>query len=174
MAHLFKRTLLSSALCLYGATTYSHPSSTTPHQLLEKNAATTQLSVRSKTYQNQEDKVFVDGFGREISLRGFNVSGKVKHAEFGFQPFANTSDAKTSFNKLVNNTGVNMVRYTVAWEGIHTAPETIDYGYLDNAIAYMKEAIHNGLYVLVDYHSDLFSRHTFTSESKDTGNGAPE
>jgi len=143
------------------------------HQLPAASADVKQLSVRNKNYQGQNDKVFIDGLGREVSLRGFNVSGEVKLAEYGFQPFANVADAKTSFDTLGQKVGSNMVRYTVAWEGIHIAPDTIDYTYLDNAIAYMKEAIRNGIYVLVDYHSDLYSRHTFRVDSKDTGNGAP-
>ena len=146
---------------------------TLAHQLPTRDAAAVQLSMRGKQFDGQNDRVFVDGLGREVSLRGFNVSGEVKLAEYGFQPFANVNDAKTSFDILGKQTGSNMVRYTVGWEGIHTAPNTIDYGYLDNAIAYMKEAIRNDIYVLVDYHSDLYSRHTFKADSKDTGNGAP-
>ncbi len=144
------------------------------HTVPAATAAVRQLSVRGKHYKNQHDQVYIDGLGREVSLRGFNVSGEVKLAEYGFQPFANVNDAKASFDILGKQTGSNMVRYTVAWEGIHTGPNTIDYTYLDNAIAYMKEAIRNGMYVLVDYHSDLYSRHTFQFDSKDTGNGAPD
>ena len=139
-----------------------------------QTASAKQISISSKSHDSQSDKVFVDGLGREISLRGFNVSGKVKLAEYGFQPFANAVDAKASFDLLGQKTGSNMVRYTVAWEGIHPQPNTIDYAYLDNAISYMKQAINNDIYVLVDYHSDLFSRHTFKIDSKDTGNGAPK
>ena len=144
------------------------------HQLPTTSADVKQLSVRKKNFQDQNDKVFVDGLGREVSLRGFNVSGKVKLAQYGFQPFQNVDDAKASFDLLGKQVGSNMVRYTVAWEGIHTGPTTINYAYLDNAIAYMKQAINNGMYVLVDYHSDLYSRHTFTQNSANTGNGAPQ
>ncbi len=143
------------------------------HQIPPATASVRQLSVRNKNYKGQNDKVFVDGAGREVSLRGFNVSGEVKLAEHGFQPFASVADAQSGFDTLGQKVGCNMVRYTVAWEGIHTAPDTIDYTYLNTAIACMKEAIRNGFYVLVDYHSDLFSRHTFTKTSRNTGNGAP-
>lgn len=138
------------------------------------SAQAKEISISSKVHSGQADKVFVDGLGREVSLRGFNVSGEVKLAENGFQPFANTDDAKASFDLLGQKTGSNMVRYTVAWEGIHPQPGVIDYDYLDNAISYMRQAINNGIYVLVDYHSDLYSRHTFKIDSKDTGNGAPK
>ena len=137
------------------------------------DAASRTLSITSKTYNGVTDKVMVDGLGREVSLRGFNTSGKVKLAEFGFQPFANEQDAQASFAALGQKTGSNMVRYTVAWEGLQPQPGSLDYTYADNAIAYMKAAIAQGLYVLVDYHSDLYSRHTFTQASDSTGNGAP-
>jgi hypothetical protein len=145
------------------------------HSLDYANSASAkEISISSKSHSNQTDKVFVDGLGREVSLRGFNVSGEVKLAENGFQPFDNVDDAKASFDLLGPKTGSNMVRYTVAWEGIHPQPGVIDYAYLDNAISYMRQAINNDIYVLVDYHSDLFSRHTFKTDSKDTGNGAPK
>ena len=131
------------------------------------------LRIRTREYAGQTDKVFVDGHGREITLRGFNVSGEVKLAENGFQPFASAADAAHSFDTLKQQTGANMVRYTVSWEGIHKQPDEIDYEYLNNAVSYIREAVRNELYVLVDYHSDLYSRHTFTRDSRDTGNGAP-
>lgn len=172
---MFKARFLMLAACLSVTTTTSAKSADgINHQLPKINSTNAELTVRSKRYGDVIDKVYVDGQGREVSLRGFNVSGKVKLAQYGFQPFANVNDASTSFATLKQQVGSNMVRYTVAWEGIHTAPNVIDYDYLDNAIAYMKAAIANGMYVLVDYHSDLYSRHTFKKDSKDTGNGAPE
>ena len=150
------------------------PVSAVQHTLdYDQSALAKQISISSKSHNGQNDKVFVDGLGREMNLRGFNVSGEVKLVENGFQPFANVGDAKESFGLLGKQTGSNMVRYTVGWEGINPAAGVIDYDYLDNSISYMKEAINNGIYVLVDYHSDLFSRHTFKADSKDTGNGAP-
>ncbi|WP_281558065.1 ricin-type beta-trefoil lectin domain protein [Thalassomonas sp. RHCl1] len=138
------------------------------------SAAASEISIGIKQYNGQQDKIFKDGLGRERSFRGFNVSGQVKLAQFGFQPFKNVEDARTSLSLLGQKTGSNIVRYTVAWEGIHTGANTINYQYLDQAIAYMKEAMRNDIYVLVDYHSDLYSRHTFTPDSDDTGNGAPK
>lgn len=144
------------------------------HELPSQSPSAVSLSIASKNIAGQNDKIFVDGLNREVSLRGFNVSGQVKLAQFGFQPFANAQDAQASFSALGKNTGSNMVRYTVAWEGIQPSAGTIDTAYLDNAVLYMKAAIAQGQYVLVDYHSDLYSRHTFKSNSKDTGNGAPK
>ena len=170
------RSALSACVSILGLIAASSSASAALNHSLDyaNSASAKEISISSKSHGSQTDKVFVDGLGREVSLRGFNVSGEVKLAENGFQPFANVDDAKASFDLLGQKTGSNMVRYTVAWEGIHPQPGEIDYAYLDNAISYMRQAINNDIYVLVDYHSDLFSRHTFKTDSKDTGNGAPK
>lgn len=154
--------------------TDSGSSHSVDHNLSFDSSASGRKIVKgSKTVDGQVDRIFKDGYGREVSFRGFNVSGKVKLADSGFKPFKNAADAAVSFNELGKKNGANQVRFTVAWEGIHTAPDEIDYNYLSQIVAQMKEAIRNKMYIVVDYHSDLYSRHTFTAESKDTGNGAP-
>lgn len=121
----------------------------------------------------QEDKIFVDGLGREVILRGWNVSGSVKLKEKGFKPFFNVEDAQRSFDMMSKQVGSNFVRFTIGWEGIHPAVDEIDYEYLDAIIAQMRVAISNGIYLFLDYHMDLYSRHLFHAESQYTGNGAP-
>ena len=153
---------------LLGATEVDH------RFAFEHDAKANQITVTSKTYQGQSDKAFVDGYGREVAFRGYNVSGKVKHREFNFKPFKHAEDAQKSFNALRATTGANVVRFTIAWEGVHTAPDEIDYTYLDEVIAQMREAIKLDMYILVDYHSDLYSRHTFGPNNDHTGNGAPD
>lgn len=131
------------------------------------------ITPGSKTFGGKTDRIFTDGLGREIYFRGFNVSGSVKHAEKGFKPFKNAADAKKSFDELGRKAGSNIVRFTIAWEGVHPAVDTIDYAYLDAMIAQMRAAFANRIYVLLDWHSDLFSRHLFNADSWHTGNGAP-
>jgi hypothetical protein len=120
------------------------------------------------------DKIFIDELGREAYFRGWNVSGASKHVEKGFKPFRNTDDAELSFNLLGQKTGSNMVRFLIHWEGVHPDPDVIDYAYLDQVIAQMKKAIERKIYLLIDYHEDLFSRHLFNEKSWHTGNGAPD
>ncbi|MGD8910835.1 MAG: ricin-type beta-trefoil lectin domain protein [Chromatiales bacterium] len=139
----------------------------------DSDASAHRIVKGSKTFNGTTDRIFRDALGREATFRGFNVSGEVKLLESGFKPFKNTADAATSFNALGQMNGANLVRFTLAWEGVHTAPDVIDYAYLDEIIAQMKEAIRNKIYLVMDYHSDLYSRHTFTQNSKNTGNGAP-
>ncbi|MCW7482339.1 glycoside hydrolase family 5 protein [Leptospira kanakyensis] len=132
-----------------------------------------EIFISEKTNNEFTDQIFVDGLGREVSFRGFNISGNVKLAQHGFKPFANASDAEIAFSRLGKTTGSNIIRYTIAWEGVHPAVDTIDYNYLDAIIAQMKKATAKRMYILLDYHEDLFSRHLFNKNSWHTGNGAP-
>ncbi|MFE2225583.1 cellulase family glycosylhydrolase [Streptomyces kronopolitis] len=119
------------------------------------------------------DKVFRDGTGREVSLRGWNTSGETKIAEAGFKPFKTTADAAAAFQQMRNLTGANTVRFLISWEGVNPRPGVIDHDYLDKVAAQIKEATSRGLYVLLDWHQDLYSRHLWHKDSWFTGNGAP-
>ncbi|MDE1461113.1 cellulase family glycosylhydrolase [Spartinivicinus sp. A2-2] len=114
-----------------------------------------------------------DESGREAYWQGFNVSGSVKLAETGFKPFKNLADAQQTFQQIKQQTGANIVRFTLAWEGVQPEPNVIDYQYLADITAQLKQAIDQGIYVILDYHQDLFSRHLFNQKSWHTGNGAP-
>lgn len=139
------------------------------HSLPQASAA----QIRLKQEGIHSDKVFADASGREISFRGFNVSGEVKLAESGFKAFKNSADARASLTLLKQKTGANMIRYTLAWEGTEPQPGVMDQAYLAAITGQIQVAAELGIYVLLDYHSDLYSRHTFTQSSSDTGNGAP-
>lgn len=131
------------------------------------------VSISSSLVEGIEDKIFTDQSGRQISLRGFNVSGEVKLAESGFKAFKTAQDAHDSLTLLRQKTGANMIRYTIAWEGVQPSAGGVDESYLAAVAEQIAIAADLGLYVLIDYHSDLYSRHTFTAASSDTGNGAP-
>lgn len=132
-----------------------------------------EILISEKTNQQFTDQIFVDGLGREVSFRGFNISGNMKLAQHGFKPFANDSDAEVAFTRLGKTTGSNLIRFTIAWEGVHPGVDTIDYNYLDAVISQMKKATAKRMFILLDYHQDLFSRHLFNKNSWHTGNGAP-
>jgi len=132
------------------------------------------IKISEKKYGNINDKIFVDSLGREVCFRGWNVSGATKHVQTGFKPFLNAYDAKYSFELLKKITGANVVRFLIVWEGVNPNPDEIDYSYLDDVIEQMKCAIRYGMYVIIDYHEDLFSRHLFHKDSWFTGNGAPK
>ncbi|TDC54089.1 endoglycosylceramidase [Actinomadura sp. KC345] len=118
--------------------------------------------------------VFRDGEGREVTLRGFNVSGSTKLYENDLLPFRTTADAAKSAQAMRDLTGANAIRFLISWEGVQPAPDRIDHAYLDKATAQIKEFTDRGFRVLLDYHQDLYSSHLFHQGSWYTGDGAPK
>ncbi|MEV5749708.1 cellulase family glycosylhydrolase [Actinoallomurus sp. NPDC052308] len=121
-----------------------------------------------------QNRVFRDGDGRQVTLRGFNVSGGAKLQENGLLPFRGTADAARSAQAMRDLTGANAVRFLISWEGVQPAPDRIDYSYLDRAIQQITAFTDRGFRVLLDYHQDLYSSHLFNSGSWYTGDGAPD
>lgn len=117
---------------------------------------------------------FVDGYGREVVLRGFNVSGEAKLAENGGLPFASTADARASADAMRRLTGADAIRFLITWAYVEPRPNQIDYAYLAAVTSQMRPFLDDGIDVLVDFHQDLFSRHLFTAGSWYTGDGAPQ
>jgi hypothetical protein len=117
--------------------------------------------------------VFRDGYGREVVLRGFNVSGEAKLAEQHGLPFANVTDAKASAVAMRRLTGANAVRFLVTWAWIEPEPKKIDYGYLAKVAEQVGAFTDQGIRVYVDFHQDLYSRYLFNKDSWYTGDGAP-
>ena len=149
--------------------------SSVSHDLrFEENSKLQKISPGEKLYKGQRDHIFVDAMGREAHFRGWNVSGAVKLGTNGFLPFRTVEDAKKTFPDLRKKTGSNSVRFLLSWEGTHPKVDFIDYAYLDRLVAQLKEAIKNNIYVYIDYHIDLFSRHLFDENHPHSGNGAPK
>ena len=117
---------------------------------------------------------FVDTHGREVVLRGFNVSGEVKLAENGKLPFANVADARKSALAMQELAGANTVRFLLSWDAAEPSPGTINTTYLSNMTAQAAVFADLGFQVLFDFHQDLFSRYLFNTGSWYTGDGAPE
>ena len=117
---------------------------------------------------------YVDGYGRQVVLRGFNVSGESKLAENNGLPFASVADAQKSAAAMRNLTGADSVRFLITWASIEPQPGQIDYTYLNDVVAQMQAFLDQGIYVFVDFHQDLYSRYIFNSGSWYTGDGAPD
>ena len=117
--------------------------------------------------------VLRDGHGREVTLRGFNVSGSTKLYETNLLPFRSTADAARSAQSMRDLTGANVIRFLISWEGVQPAPGSIDTAYLNRAVEQIRAFTDRGIYVLVDYHQDLYSSHLFNKGSWYTGDGAP-
>lgn len=133
-------------------------------------AAPASLVVTAK----QQGWAFRDGDGREVTLRGFNVSGSAKLYENSLLPFRSTADAARSAQAMRDLTGANVIRFLISWEGVQPSPSTVDYAYLDKAVEQIRAFTGRGIRVLVDYHQDLYSSHLFNQGSWYTGDGAPE
>ncbi len=141
--------------------------------LLFISALSPQVSARVTIADSFGEKIFLNEKNEQVILRGMNVSGSTKLLENNFRPFLNRQDAAISFQLLKNNLGSNIVRLTVSWEGIQPTPNLIDLQYVADIASFIQEAVKNDIYVLIDFHQDLFSRHIFSEEEKFKGNGAP-
>jgi len=66
------------------------------------------------------------------------------------------------FYKKLQGLGFNSVRFLVSWEGIeHDGPGKYDTEYLDYIRRMVKKANDYGIWVLIDFHQDIFSRGMF-------------
>ena len=116
---------------------------------------------------------FRDAYGREVTLRGFNVSGTAKLAENRGLPFATKAEAATSARAMKDLTGANAVRFLVTWAWVEPEPGRIDHAYLDRVTEQISAFTDEDIHVYLDFHQDLYSRHLFNPDSWYTGDGAP-
>ncbi|SEP74316.1 Cellulase (glycosyl hydrolase family 5) [Streptomyces sp. yr375] len=117
---------------------------------------------------------FVDGTGREVVLRGYNVSGETKLAENNGLPFASVADAKKSATALRALGGGNSVRFLLSWAYAEPVRGQVDTAYLAGVTDQIRAFLDAGIRVYPDFHQDLYSRHLFNTGSWYTGDGAPK
>ncbi|MFI1562007.1 cellulase family glycosylhydrolase [Streptomyces sp. NPDC020490] len=120
------------------------------------------------------DGRLVDGTGREIVLRGYDVSGETKLEENGGLPFASVADARKSATALRALGGGNAVRFLLSWAHAEPARGQVDTAYLAAVTDQMRAFLDAGIRVYPDFHQDLYSRYLFDEGSWYTGDGAPE
>ncbi|MEU0035174.1 endoglycosylceramidase [Streptomyces sp. NPDC006333] len=116
---------------------------------------------------------FTDGLGREVVLRGYNVSGETKLEENSGLPFASVADARKSATALRALGGGNSVRFLFSWAHAEPVRGQVDAAYLAAATDQMRAFLDAGIRVYPDFHQDLYSRHLFEPGSWYTGDGAP-
>lgn len=117
---------------------------------------------------------FVDGNGREVVLRGYNVSGETKLAENKGLPFASVADARKSATALRALGGGNSVRFLLSWAYAEPVRGQVDTAYLDAVSDQIRVFLDAGIRVYPDFHQDLHSRWLFNGGSWYTGDGAPK
>ncbi len=120
------------------------------------------------------DGRFADAHGREVVLRGYNVSGETKLAENKGLPFASVADARKSATALRALGGGNTVRFLLSWAYAEPERGRVDTAYLAAATDQMKAFLDAGIRVYPDFHQDLYSRYLFDADSWYTGDGAPQ
>jgi len=131
---------------------------------------------RVKTYLNY----LKDEYGRYVFLNGINVGncGKFPQNEdpcflYGGKCSFNTGKERPVYTgklfppgeidkymKQLKDLGFNLIRLVMMWEGIQPdSPDRFDEEYLDYIEYIVKKANEHNIYVLLDMHQDLFSRH---------------
>jgi len=109
-----------------------------------------------------DGKVFKDGQGRTVILRGVNVAGDSKVPPFrGIDTPAQLDPLKTW--------GMNVIRLLFNWEAFEPAPGAYDWNYLSHLTNVVDWAWARGIYTIVDFHQDIYSRFT----AKGCGEGFP-
>jgi len=135
-----------------------------------KNPKTAEVSIRKKQFAKITDKVFVDGYGREIYFRGWNMSNISKNKNpYNFKAYGDVAQAKDEMQAYDKKTGSNIIRWLFSWSGAQPTVNKIDLKYFENQALLIKEAIKRGMFILVDFHQDTFSGHI-----PGGGNGAPK
>jgi Cellulase (glycosyl hydrolase family 5)/Glycoside hydrolase family 5 C-terminal domain len=120
----------------------------------------------SLTMLHTQDSFFKDEYGRFAFLNGINVSGSAKvptttsPISYVGKPFA-VEEMDKHF-RIIRDLGFNSVRLLVIWEAIEPeAKGQYDTEYLDYIEQVVSKAEEYGIYVIVDMHQDMFSRHLF-------------
>ncbi|MBC7530746.1 MAG: cellulase family glycosylhydrolase [Oligoflexus sp.] len=110
-----------------------------------------------------EGSRFIDRAGRQVILRGVNVSGASK-----LPPFQVIRAAKDLWP--LRGWGFNTIRLLFNWEAFEPEKDRYDLGYLRYYLKVIRWAAFYDLYVIVDIHQDAFSRYT----AKGCGEGFPK
>jgi hypothetical protein len=123
---------------------------------------------------------FRDELGRYVLLNGINVSGTSKlpvtpeplddprkgPISFVGRPFP-LEDADYWMDRIKNEMGFNSIRLVVMWEAVeHAGRGIFDEDYLNYIEEIVKKANDHGIYIVVNFHENLFSRYLYTNFSR--------
>lgn len=100
---------------------------------------------------NVQGNRFIDSFGREVILSGFNYVNKDPGVNY------RTKDSAEFYLQL-NSLGINCLRIGIIWDGAEPEPGKYDDKYLNGIEQKVKWAGEHHIYVMLDMHQDLFGR----------------
>lgn len=105
----------------------------------------------------------VDAHGREVLLRGANLNslGDYHQDDPDLPPTHPPTDA--DWEAMAAN-GFSVVRLVVSWSALEPERGTLDEGYVDRIRAAVDEAADRGIYTVVDFHQDAYSRFVATPD----------
>jgi hypothetical protein len=121
----------------------------------------------------QNRPFFRDSHGRYVHFHGTNLSGSIKWPTTEDFPSIGTgphyrdkpfplADADKHFSQL-QRLGFNAVRFLISWEALQPdGPDQFDDEYIEFIDQLIARAGKYGIYVLIDMHQDIFSRHLYT------------
>jgi endoglycosylceramidase len=100
-----------------------------------------------------DDNRFVDSQNRVTVLRGYNVSGGAK-----LPPFKHMGGDLSKLEALPA-LGTNVIRVLWIWEAAEPVRGTFNMEYFEWVQSLIEKADELGIYVILDFHQDLVSRH---------------
>lgn len=129
-----------------------------------------------------EGRLFRDGEGREVTIRGINVAGDAKFPtrpnlpshipddffngddlSFAGRPFS-LEDSHTHLSRL-KRWGYNTIRYVFTWEAIeHEGPGKYDEEWIAHTIAVLRMAKEYNFYIFMDPHQDVVRRCSLSND----------
>ena len=93
---------------------------------------------------------FVDEHGAKLIFRGYNIQAKAPP----FQPIQSAADLDP-----LQAVGTNLIRFNFIWEAAEPEPGMYDQDYLDYYDRVIRWARQRGMYVLIDFHNNAYSRY---------------
>lgn len=97
-----------------------------------------------------QGKHFVDDLGAKIIFRGYNIQTKAPP----FQPITSSTDLDP-----LRDMGANLIRFNFVWEAAEPEPGVYDQTYFDYYDRVVQWAWERGIYVLIDFHNNAYSRY---------------